>query len=656
MKRLFCPFLYLLWVHLLALLFMSVFRAVFFCTAHAQLPPEAAWHWGSIGRAFLNGLWFDNVIACYLSALPLLAVGIASVGGWWRKGGYRACNVWFGVTYALVFMACAANVPYYAYFGKLLNASIWNWAEYGTQTLGMVFGEPAWYGYIALYFVAVGAFVALLFRLSRWAIRRETAVSRAQQKLPARVRLLAASATVVLLAGCLLGIRGRLGYNPIKVSAAYFCNHAVLNNLGVNPMFNLLYSALDELRPENRTLHLMPADKAVALTQQWLQRTGIEGISPIARQVRPAAQPKRMNVVVILMESMSARLMGSFGHKDNLTPCLDSLFSRSLAFANCYSAGIHTNHGLYATLYGFPSIMFRNAMKGSVVPHYAGLPTVLREQGYTTMFFMTHESQYDNMNAFLRTNGYEEIYAQEDYPADKVVNHFGVSDGYLFEYALPVLRRHAREGRPFLATLLTISNHPPYVVPQAFQTPGLEPEGQIVRYADRCIGDFMAAASREPWFANTLFVLLGDHGKQVGTADCELPECFNHIPLMIYGAPLQPEQRRVHTGFAVQEDVTPTLLGLLQIPYTQNNFGIDLLREQRPAAFYSADKTMAARDSSRLYVYDHDTKREFCYALQDGQPRPTAFSPEFASLKSYVLAQLQAADWLVQQGQTTDKP
>ena len=206
MRRLFCPFLYLLWVHLLALLFMSVFRAVFFCTAHAQLPPAAAWHWGSIGRAFLNGLWFDNVIACYLSALPLLAVGIASVGGWWRKGGYRACNVWFGVTYALVFMACAANVPYYAYFGKLLNASIWNWAEYGTQTLGMVFGEPAWYGYIALYFVAVGAFVVLLFRLSRWAIRRETAVSRAQQKLPARVRLLAASATVVLLAGCLLGM------------------------------------------------------------------------------------------------------------------------------------------------------------------------------------------------------------------------------------------------------------------------------------------------------------------------------------------------------------------------------------------------------------------------------------------------------------------
>ena len=60
------------------------------------------------------------------------------------------------------------------------------------------------------------------------------------------------------------------------------------------------------------------------------------------------------------MESMSAKLMGRFGCKDGLTPCLDSLYSHSLSFANCYSAGNHTNHGLYATLYSFPSIMFRN--------------------------------------------------------------------------------------------------------------------------------------------------------------------------------------------------------------------------------------------------------------------------------------------------------
>lgn len=63
--------------------------------------------------------------------------------------------------------------------------------------------------------------------------------------------------------------------------------------------------------------------------------------------------------------------------------------------------------------------MKRNAMKGAVVPVYSGLPTVLKDNSYRNLFFMTHESQYDNMNAFLRTNGFDEIYAQENYPRIK---------------------------------------------------------------------------------------------------------------------------------------------------------------------------------------------------------------------------------------------
>ena len=142
--------------------------------------------------------------------------------------------------------------------------------------------------------------------------------------------------------------------------------------------------------------------------------------------------PSRRNVVLVLMESMSASLMQRFGQEAQLTPCLDSLYRHSLSCANFYSAGNHTNHGLYATLYSFPSVMKRNAMKGSVIPAYSGLPTVLCVNGYDTMFFMTHESQYDNMNAFFRTNGYEEIYSQENYPADKLVSSWGVQDDYLF--------------------------------------------------------------------------------------------------------------------------------------------------------------------------------------------------------------------------------
>ena len=655
MKKILQPYLYLFTVHVAALVGMTLLRVVFYLSMKSVASPDAAASAGYVAEAFVRGVWFDNVIGCYILAPALLLTWGFTVAGGRREGAlYRAVNVWCGVLYTLVFMACAANIPYFAYCSKPLNASIWNWAEYGTQTLGMIFGEPAWWGYIALFAVATAGFGLLL----RWLRRRFTkgmVAGAVPLRRPTwRMRGVAAGVGLLLAAGCMLGIRGRLGYNPIKVSAAYFCNDVVLNNMGVNPVFSLLYSTLDDLRPENRTLSLMPATDAVGMVQQWLGRKGMDGLSPIARRVTPEGRPTGQNVVVVLMESMSAKLTGSFGGKAGLTPCIDSLAAASLCFPNFYSAGIHTNHGIYATLYGFPAIMFRNAMKGSNVPRYAGLPTVLHDNGYATMFFMTHESQYDNMNAFLRTNGYAEIYAQENYPADKVVNHFGVPDDFLFSYALPVMRERARTGHPFFATLLTISNHPPYVVPEEFALPELKPEEQIVRYADRCIGRFMEAAAHEPWFENTLFVFLADHGKLVGQADSELPESYNHVPCFIYRPGVSPQRI---DGFALQEDVGPTVLGLLRIPYVQNNFGVDLLRESREAVFYTADKTIAARDSSHLYVFNAESGSEYCYRL-DAAGRPVAVAPDsrFDWLKRHAFSQLQSAEYMVGKGMTTDRP
>lgn len=649
MKRFFQSFSYLLAVHVTGLFFLTLFRLLFWMDVRPQVPDELRSDIGMVLTAFVRGVWFDNVIACYVLIVPLGVCGIAALFGYYGKWLFRSCHYYFVAFYALLFLSAAANIPYYLYFTKVLNSSIFNWFEYGTTTASMVVGESSYYKYIAYFLVATVLFSVLTGRYTR--VIRLHLVSPRPVSWPQRGGILLATACLVGL--CLFGIRGRIGYNPIKVSAAYFCLNPVLNQMGINPTFNLMASVVDDNRSENKVLHLMPADEAVRNAQSYLHRTGIDGISPLARVAEADTVPSRKNVVMVMMESMSASLMQQFGQEARLTPYLDSLYHESLSFANFYSAGNHTNHGLYATLYSFPSVMKRNAMKGSVIPTYSGLPTVLRDNGYATMFFMTHESQYDNMNAFFRTNGYQEIYSQENYPNNKVVNGFGVQDDFLFSYALPVLNRHAATGKPFFATLLTISNHPPYIIPPHFHPETDVPEHQIVEYADWSIRCFMEAASREPWFDNTIFVFLGDHGKMVGTADCELPQSYNHIPFIIYETGITPEER---TDFAGQVDVAPTLLGMLGISYTQNNFGIDLLKEQRPAMFYTADNTVAARDSAHLYVYDPTVQREFCYDTSDGTPHPTVMSEPYSRLKSYCFSMLQATEWMVQQGMTLDHP
>lgn len=573
-KRFGLSLLYLLTIHIGALFFFFLFRFILFVSTGHQFSGNIQNNIALQAIAFIKGVWFDNVIACYVLLLPLVVLWVAGICNYTAKWLYRSTAAYFITLYSLAFIISAANIPYFSYFFKTINSSIYNWFGYGATTAGMIFGETSFYFPIFLGLVSI--------LISGWGITASSAYFyRLSIKVPNTVssiqRISVFITGVACIGLCLFGIRGRMGYNPIKVSQAYYCEDPFLNQLGVNPVFNLLTSTLDDNRKENRYLHLMPEQEAIEEVQKLLGRKGITQISPIAREIKQSADTTTFrNVVLIFMESMSANLMESFGSNKSLTPFLDSLYHQSLSFSHFYSSGIHTNHGMYSTLYSFPAIMKRNAMKGSVIPVYSGLPTILKDNGYQNLFFMTHESQYDNMNAFFRTNGFDEIYAQENYPAEKVVNSFGVQDDFLYQYALPILNKKATSGRPFFTVLLSISNHPPYIIPDYFKPHSDKPEDQIVEYADWSIKQFMTEAEKQPWFDNTIFVLLGDHGKLVDSPESEIPQSYNHIPLMIYGKGIQPE---IRAQFGGQIDVAPTLLGLLNIGYIQNNFGINLLKE-----------------------------------------------------------------------------
>ena len=642
--------LYLLTIYVAALLFFFIFRFILFISTEYQFPDNIQNDIALQAVAFIRGVWFDNVIACYILILPLVVLWIAGIFNYTAKWLFKSTAIYFICFYSLSFIIAAANIPYFGYFFKTINSSIYNWFGYGATTAGMVFGETSFYLPIFLGIASILLFGWGVLTLSSYFYRESTKAS-STIHITNRISILLTGAACVGL--CLFGIRGRMGYNPIKVSQAYYCEDPFLNQLGVNPVFNLLTSTLDDNRKENRYLHLMPEQEAVANVQKLLHREGITDISPIARKINQATSPNPKNVVLIFMESMSANLMNSFGATKQLTPFLDSLYQQSLSFSHFYSAGIHTNHGMYATLYSFPAIMKRNAMKGSVIPIYSGLPTILKDNGYQNLFFMTHESQYDNMNAFFRTNGFDEIYAQENYPAEKVVNSFGVQDDFLYQYALPILNKQAESGQPFFTVLLSISNHPPYVIPDYFKPHSEKPEDQIVEYADWSIRQFMTEAEKQPWFDNTIFVLLGDHGKLVGSPESEIPQSYNHIPLMIYGKDIQPE---IKDNFGGQVDVAPTLLGLLNISYTQNNLGIDLLKEQRPCMFYTADNLIAARDTTHLYIYSPDNKQEFRYEQTGSTLHVAEDNEAFQRLKNYCFSMLQSTEYLVKEHKTIDKP
>ena len=99
-----------------------------------------------------------------------------------------------------------------------------------------------------------------------------------------------------------------------------------------------------------------------------------------------------------------------------------------------------------------------------------------------------------------------------------------------------------------------------------------------------------------------------DHGKLTGTSENEMPQCLNHIPLIIHAPGLVAEEVQ---SWCMQMDVQPTLLSMLGITAHQENFGQNVLQHPRSMALYTADNVIGARTDGHLYVYEPATHTEW---------------------------------------------
>ena len=91
--------------------------------------------------AFVHGVWFDNVIGCYILLLPLVVAVVCGVCNYYGKALFRFFTIFFSVFYGLVYLISASDIPYFAYFFKHINSSIFEWFGYAGTTAGMILGK-----------------------------------------------------------------------------------------------------------------------------------------------------------------------------------------------------------------------------------------------------------------------------------------------------------------------------------------------------------------------------------------------------------------------------------------------------------------------------------------------------------------------------------
>lgn len=606
MKKITATFKYLLSVHVLALLILSFIRIILLLNNLSDVVGEDH-KFSLICTALLKGVWFDNVIACYIAVLPLVTLSVLGLFNVINRTLVRCFSIFYMILFGVVFAISVSDISYFGYFFKHIDSSIFNWKEEGGIAMKMIFQESTYYIYFAIYIIIMILFVYLVLRFDKQLTKKQ------YTNIKDKNYFLYIPVSLVIIGSCFLGIRGRFGYNPIRISQAFFCNNSFLNHLGINPTFYLIRDIIENSKKHNSVNNLVSEQDAIKTIESYLSIDPDKHLkSPVAREIKTVGEPNDMNVVIVLMESMSMDFLDIRRNGKSITPYLHELIGKSYFFDNFYSTGTHTNHGVLGTICGLPSLLDKNAMKNVQTPICQGIASTLRHSAYKTMFFLSHEAQYDNMQAFLKENDFEDVYSRENYPESEAVNVFGVPDQFLFNFAMPKITEAYKTKRPFLATVLTISNHPPFIIPKEFESVSDYPEEQIVAYADDAIRNFMTEASKQEWYSNTIFVFLGDHGKIIGKQTYEMPRSLNHIPLIIYSPAFKDAPKQFHQ-LGGQIDVFPTIMGLLDIPYLNNTFGVDIFKENRRFIPFSSDNMLGCVDDKFFYFYSFNTKQEHLY-------------------------------------------
>lgn len=517
---------------------------------------------GTFAYVFSVGLGYDLLTFVYY-ALPLVLLLWLLPRRWLAsRGGSLAVS---GLSFALLFVAAFVAVAEWTFweeFQTRFNFIAVDYLVYTTEVLGNI-RESYPVGWIlsGLSLVSISVFLAT----HRWRQIAQDTSTLASRSLFAGLWIAAAAL-------------GTFGVDSGMKDAR---SNQYVNELAQNGIYQFFSAYRSASLDYDRFYRSIPLSQANTLVRQQLSTPDATFLSEdpadIRRQIQNPLPERRLNVVLISVESLSASYSGTYGRQPSQTPKLDALTSQSLMFTHLFASGTRTVRGLEALALSVPPTPGESIVKRPGNEDLFSLATVFNSKGYVSQFLYGGYGAFDNMNYFFANNGYQ-VRDRADIPKESIhfANIWGVADEDLYSLALREFDAVHAQGKPFFAHVMTTSNHRPYTFPEGR---GPWPQGtreSAVRYTDWAITDFIERAKSKPWFADTVFVLTSDHcGSSAGKA--QLPAFRYHIPMWIYSpAHIAPGRVERMVG---QIDIAPTVLGLLGMDYQSEFYGRDVLIE-----------------------------------------------------------------------------
>jgi len=291
------------------------------------------------------------------------------------------------------------------------------------------------------------------------------------------------------------------------------------------------------------------------------------------------------NIVLIIVESLGRAYSGQDAYLGSFTPFLDSLMQKSLYWENCLSTSGRTFQVLPTTLASLPFGEHGFAELEDKMPDHLSLISILKKQaGYSSSFVYGGEAEFDKMDAFLNRQGIDQIIDSRKFGADYTklpasANGFswGFGDYEIFRRYLEDLK--SKSGKPRMDVMLTVAMHSPFMVTnqeyynrkfeerlnglklsekvKSFDQQYVKELASVI-YFDESIRYFFSEFSKMKEFANTIFIITGDHRMPEIPISTQIDRF--HVPLVIYSPMLKKAEK--FSSLVTHFDLTPSLIAM----------------------------------------------------------------------------------------------
>lgn len=404
-----------------------------------------------------------------------------------------------------------------------------------------------------------------------------------------------------LTALCIIPLRGGLQLAPLNQSSVYFSQNNFANQAAINAPWNFLRSLSHYTDAKTNPFVYLDPKEAILI------RDSLFTSANHTTKILEATVPKP-NVIFLIWESFTEKVTHLERDGIPVTPRFNELKKEGIYFSNIYAAGDRTDKGVVAVLSGYPAqpttSIVKTPEKSSKLPT---IGTTLAQQGYNTAFYYGGELEFANMKAYLLSGGFKKFTSKQDFASKDQNSKWGAHDGVVMQKLVEDLKT---EAQPFFCTWLTLSSHEPFEVPVESVIPGTDNVSLFLNslhYTDAIVYDFVQQCKRQPWWKNTLIVIMADHGHRTPATGKKIDDF--KMPVLFLGGALN-QQGKVEDKIGSQADIPATVLAQLNIPSNSFVWSKNMLDSTvLPWAYFCFNNGYGFVQPGNYYIFDNVGKK-----------------------------------------------